>query len=134
MLPRCDPAPVECPSNPSQTGFHISFQSPRPGEEEGREYHFVTPAEMAELKAEGAMVETAEFAGNHYGTSKRAVEEVMNGGEKEFGGTKDFSFQSRHKAEKTFSPKARKQSLNMFCWLKAEGRHMSLIGSAAGMN
>ena len=41
----------------------------RPGEVEGEHYHFVTRSEFERLRAEGAFVENAEYAGNLYGTS-----------------------------------------------------------------
>jgi guanylate kinase len=51
-------------------------RAPRAGEADGREYHFVTPEQFAQLKADGAFVETAQFSGNSYGTSIAAVRAV----------------------------------------------------------
>ena len=46
----------------------------RPGEEEGREYHFLTRAEFERRVAEGRFVEWAEYGGQLYGTLRDEVE------------------------------------------------------------
>ena len=43
---------------------------PRPGEVDGREYHFVDDAEFDRLVAGGALLEWARFAGHWYGTPR----------------------------------------------------------------
>jgi guanylate kinase len=48
-------------------------RAPRPGETDGVEYRFVTRAEFAEMVAEDALLEHAEFAGNWYGTPRAPV-------------------------------------------------------------
>jgi len=48
-------------------------RAPRPGEEDGVAYHFVTRDAFEALDAEGAFVERAEYAGNLYGTSHAEV-------------------------------------------------------------
>ncbi|XP_065123663.1 guanylate kinase isoform X2 [Paramisgurnus dabryanus] len=60
-------------------GFSVSHttRSPRPGEENGKDYHYVTRAEMQKSIAEGNFIEHAEFSGNMYGTSKAAVKVVQ---------------------------------------------------------
>lgn len=47
---------------------------PRPGEVNGREYHFVDRAEFERRKAEGEFLESAEVHGNFYATSRREIE------------------------------------------------------------
>ncbi len=56
--------------------FSISHttRAPRPGEVEGRHYHFATRQEFQELIDRGAFVEWAEYNDNLYGTSRQAVE------------------------------------------------------------
>ncbi|XP_012590073.1 PREDICTED: guanylate kinase [Condylura cristata] len=51
-------------------GFSVSHttRNPRPGEEDGREYHFVTREAMQRDIAAGDFIEHAEFSGNLYGT------------------------------------------------------------------
>ena len=48
-------------------------RSPRVGEQPGREYVFLTPAEFASIDAESGFLESASFAGNHYGTPREPV-------------------------------------------------------------
>ncbi|KAK4109108.1 guanylate kinase [Canariomyces notabilis] len=50
-------------------------RGPRPGEQDGVDYHFVTREAFLELKAKNGFVENAEFSGNLYGTSKATIEE-----------------------------------------------------------
>ena len=55
-------------------------RSPRPGEVDGKQYHFVTPQKFRALLQEGAFIEHAEFSGNLYGTSFATVREVQQRG------------------------------------------------------
>ncbi|KAG8509296.1 Guanylate kinase [Galemys pyrenaicus] len=57
--------------------FADTTRNPRPGEENGREYHFVTREAMQRDIAAGDFIEHAEFSGNLYGTSKAAVRAVQ---------------------------------------------------------
>uniref|UniRef100_A0A8C7XBL0 Guanylate kinase n=1 Tax=Oryzias sinensis TaxID=183150 RepID=A0A8C7XBL0_9TELE len=59
-------------------GFSVSHttRNPRPGEEDGKDYHFTTRELMQEGIDNGEFIENAEFSGNMYGTSKAAVEDV----------------------------------------------------------
>lgn len=50
-------------------------RSPRPGEIDGRDYHFVSQAEFDELIAADGLLEWASYAGNRYGTPRRAAQE-----------------------------------------------------------
>ncbi|XP_067330150.1 guanylate kinase isoform X1 [Channa argus] len=60
-------------------GFSVSHttRNPRPGEETGKDYHFVTRELMQAGIDNGEFVEYAEFSGNMYGTSKAAVQDVQ---------------------------------------------------------
>ncbi|XP_005006993.1 guanylate kinase isoform X3 [Cavia porcellus] len=60
-------------------GFSVSHttRDPRPGEENGRDYYFVTREVMQRDIAAGDFIEHAEFSGNLYGTSKAAVQAVQ---------------------------------------------------------
>jgi guanylate kinase len=53
---------------------------PRPGEQEGREYHFATIAEFEKLLAEQEFLEHARVHENFYGTSKSAVSQGLASG------------------------------------------------------
>ena len=52
----------------------------RPGEEDGREYFFLTTDEFRRRIDEGEFVEWVEFAGNHYGTLKSEVDRLLSEG------------------------------------------------------
>ena len=56
-------------------------RAPRPGEENGREYHFVDEQSFLAMRGRGEFLESAEVHGNHYGTSKRVIEEALARGE-----------------------------------------------------
>ncbi|KAG1973507.1 guanylate kinase-like isoform X2 [Pimephales promelas] len=60
-------------------GFSVSHttRNPRPGEEDGKDYHFVTRENMQEGIDNGEFIENAEFSGNMYGTSKSSIEDVQ---------------------------------------------------------
>ena len=50
---------------------------PRPGEQEGVHYYFVDPETFRAMVAAGRFLEHAEVFGNHYGTSREAVERLL---------------------------------------------------------
>ncbi|XP_062385593.1 guanylate kinase isoform X1 [Sardina pilchardus] len=60
-------------------GFSVSHttRNPRPGEENGKDYHYVTREVMQASIDNGEFIENAEFSGNMYGTSKAAVQAVQ---------------------------------------------------------
>lgn len=51
-------------------------RAPRVGETPGVSYHYVSRDEFESLIAKGAFLEYAQFGGNYYGTSAKAVEDV----------------------------------------------------------
>lgn len=55
-------------------------RNPRPGEENGREYFFVSKDEFEKLIAEDGLIEYANYVGNYYGTPKKFVEEKLDQG------------------------------------------------------
>jgi len=55
-------------------------RAPRPGEKNGRHYHFVQPADFERMRSRGDLLENALVHGNQYGTSKRSVETVCAAG------------------------------------------------------
>ncbi len=62
--------------------FSVSYttRAPRDGEQNGREYFFVTPARFHKMVAAREFVEWAKVYGNFYGTSRRQIEEAEQAG------------------------------------------------------
>ena len=65
-------------------GIRVSVSSttraPRPGEQNGREYHFVDVQTFLDMVSRGEFLEWAEVHGNYYGTSKRWIETELAAG------------------------------------------------------
>jgi guanylate kinase len=59
----------------------VTTRRPRPGETHGVQYFFVDDEEFDKLIANGELLEWAEFAGNRYGTPRRAVLAHLERGE-----------------------------------------------------
>lgn len=55
-------------------------RAPRPGEIDGKHYHFIERSKFEQLVAHGEFLEWAEFAGNYYGTLRLAVLNQINAG------------------------------------------------------
>jgi guanylate kinase len=60
-------------------GFSVSAttRAPRPGERDGVEYHFLTPAEFQRRVDAGAFLEWAEYGERRYGTLRSEVDRVL---------------------------------------------------------
>jgi len=56
-------------------------RAPRPGEADGREYHFMTREVFAREVAEGGFLEWVEYSGGLYGTLRREVEQKLAAGD-----------------------------------------------------
>ncbi|KTW31175.1 guanylate kinase [Pneumocystis jirovecii RU7] len=65
--------------HPRCFGFSVSHTTrlPRATEKDGVHYHFITSERFSQLVSEGAFIEHAVFSGNMYGTTIKAVEDVM---------------------------------------------------------
>ncbi len=65
-----------------ETYFSVSHttRAPRPGEVDGRDYHFVDRATFDRMVHDGEFLEWAEYAGNLYGTARREVEGRLEAG------------------------------------------------------
>ncbi len=63
-------------------GYSISAttRTPRPGEQDGREYHFLSPVAFEEKVAAGEFLEHAVYNGQRYGTLLEEVRRVTQGG------------------------------------------------------
>jgi guanylate kinase len=55
-------------------------RAPRPGEIDGVDYHFASPAQFERMIENGEFLEFALVHGNYYGTSRRIVEEMRGAG------------------------------------------------------
>ncbi|KAL8693689.1 MAG: hypothetical protein Q9218_001546 [Villophora microphyllina] len=69
-------------AHPDTFGFSVSHTTrpPRAGEQNGREYNFTTRDSFLQLVKDNGFIEHAQFGGNHYGTSVKAVENVAEKG------------------------------------------------------
>jgi guanylate kinase len=63
---------------PDKFGFSVSntTRAPRPGEVNGKDYHFVSESEFKQLIEDKKFIEWARFSGNYYGTSIQSVQDV----------------------------------------------------------
>lgn len=55
-------------------------RAPRPGEEHGKQYYFISREEFESLISQNKMLEYAEYVGNYYGTPRDPVEEWLAAG------------------------------------------------------
>ena len=55
-------------------------RAPRPGEEHGREYFFVSRDEFEEMIQKNDLLEHTEYVGNYYGTPRPYVEKMLTEG------------------------------------------------------
>jgi len=64
-------------------GLSISYTTrpPRPGEKNGREYHFVDDRTFLAMRERGEFLESAEVHGNRYGTSKQVIHDALKRGQ-----------------------------------------------------
>ncbi len=62
--------------------YSVSYttRDPRPGEQDGVDYHFVTRDEFEKRRTSGDILEYVEIFGNLYGTSAQVIEETVNQG------------------------------------------------------
>lgn len=58
----------------------VTTRKPRPGEVDGKDYHFITPERFAEMVAHKELLEWATVFGNSYGTPRAPVEAALEQG------------------------------------------------------
>ena len=65
-----------------QIKLSVSYTTrpPRPGETDGKDYHFVTEQKFMEMLERGDFLESALVYGNRYGTSQPWIESAMRAG------------------------------------------------------
>jgi len=57
-----------------ELSISATTREPRPGEVDGRDYHFLSPEEFRRRLEAGDFLEHAGYSGNHYGTLREEVE------------------------------------------------------------
>ncbi|KAK6465574.1 guanylate kinase [Scheffersomyces coipomensis] len=67
---------------PDKFGFSVSntTRKPRAGEVDGKDYHFSTIEEFKQAIEDKKFIEWAQFSGNYYGTTIKAVKDVSEQG------------------------------------------------------
>jgi guanylate kinase len=56
-------------------------RKPRPGENDGVDYHFVDVPTFQKMQSRGEFLESAEVHGNHYGTGKQVILDAVKRGD-----------------------------------------------------
>ena len=66
----------------SSLRLSISYttRAPRPGEQDGREYHFIDDAGFLAMRARGDFLESAQVHGHRYGTARKSIDEALAAG------------------------------------------------------
>ncbi len=60
-----------------QLSISYTTRAPRPGEQDGREYHFITVDRFKSMISADEFLEWAEVHGNYYGTSKKWIADQL---------------------------------------------------------
>ena len=55
----------------------VTTRPPRPGEVDGKDYHFISKNEFSRQRDGGELLEWAEVFGNFYGTPRKPVEDAL---------------------------------------------------------
>ncbi|XP_011160118.1 MAGUK p55 subfamily member 7 isoform X2 [Solenopsis invicta] len=71
---------MESDTEKYRTPVPYTSRPPRPGEVDGKEYHFVTREKMQEDIETGKFIEYGEYKGNLYGTTSESVTSLVNVG------------------------------------------------------
>ena len=66
--------------HPLRFSISATTRLPRPGEQDGVEYHFITEKAFETLVEAGGFLEYAGYAGRHYGTPRAEVERHLTDG------------------------------------------------------
>lgn len=63
-----------------QLSISATTRQPRPGEEHGKHYYFVSRPDFEAMVQQGQLLEWAEFAGNLYGTPRHPLDAMISQG------------------------------------------------------
>src|SRR5882757_482510 len=58
----------------------VTTRAPRPGEQDGRDYHFIGLARFERMAGQGDLLESAQVFDHHYGTPRGPVEAALASG------------------------------------------------------
>jgi guanylate kinase len=67
-------------SIPAAISVSYTTRAPRPGEQDGRHYHFIKPEEFNAMIQRGEFLEHANVFGQQYGTGRAATEKMLTSG------------------------------------------------------
>ena len=85
----------------------VTTRPRRPGEENGRDYHFVDPTEFNLMVNRQELLEHAKVFGNYYGTPRQPVEEALTAG-------RDVLFDIDWQGAQQVAEKARQDLVSIF--------------------
>jgi guanylate kinase len=66
--------------HPAAISVSYTTRTPRPGEQDGAHYHFVSPDGFEQMVARGEFFEHAQVFGRHYGTGRARTEAMLAAG------------------------------------------------------
>ncbi len=69
-----------CAMIPAEFSVSVTTRPPRPGEQNDRDYHYLTPEEFVRLRDNGGLLEWAEVYGHSYGTPTAAIDAALREG------------------------------------------------------
>jgi len=69
---------TECPQ--IWQSVSVTTRPPRPGERDGREYHFISEQEFDAMATRGELLESARYVGHGYGTPRAPVHDRLDRG------------------------------------------------------
>lgn len=58
----------------------VTTRAPRPGEQDGVEYHFISTEAFENLIEDDGLLEYARYSGNYYGTPRKQVQQALEKG------------------------------------------------------
>jgi guanylate kinase len=90
-----------------ELSISVTTRPKRPGEVDGRDYHFIDRARFDAMIKRGELLEWAEVFGNGYGTPRRPVEKALRSG-------RDVLFDIDWQGTQQLSEKARDDLVSVF--------------------
>jgi len=85
----------------------VTTRAPRPGEVEGRDYHFINQAKFDAMVVQGELLEHATVFGHSYGTPRAAVSDALAAG-------RDMLFDIDWQGTQQLREKAREDVVSIF--------------------